>query len=211
MTAVPAACGGWLSSSAWPPVLGGPLPPTDRMGEMLRKILRGAPITVDKLSGEDLLAVSWSLEALASIDVPKPPITEVHQRLARTQFLAGYEVLLEKDFVGRDSELARLSAFVQSKMPGKRLLLLSGLGGAGKSTLLAKFARETATAGTATVVVLDFDRPGIDGRDTLWLEMEMARQVGAQYPKYGPDPAAGPRGGAKNLGGSATFSGSIYF
>jgi hypothetical protein len=154
------------------------------MGEMLRNILRGAPIALDKLSGEDLLAVSWSLEALASIDVPKPPITEVHQRLARTQFLAGYEVLLEKNFIDRDIELATLSAFVESPDPRRRLLLLSGLGGSGKSTLLAKFAHETAAAGSATVVVLDFDRPGIDGRDTRWLEMEMTRQVGAQYPEY---------------------------
>jgi hypothetical protein len=179
------ACLQWLAAQQRiETVLDRPLPPTDRKGEMLRNILRGAPITLDKLSGEDLLAVSWSLEALAPIDVTKPQISEVHQRLARAQFLAGYEVLLEKDFVDRDAELARLSAFVHSPEPGRRLLLLSGLGGSGKSTLLAKFARETAMTGVATVVVLDFDRPGIDGRDTLWLEMEMARQVGAQYPEY---------------------------
>jgi len=165
-------------------VLSRPLPPTDRMGEMLRKILRDAPIALEKLSGEDLLALSWSLEALASIDVPKPSITEVHQRLARTQFLAGYEVLLEKDFVDRDVELAKLLAFVESPDSRRRLLLLSGLGGSGKSTLLAKFAHQTAATGNATVVVLDFDRPGIDGRDTRWLEMEMTRQVGAQYPEH---------------------------
>jgi hypothetical protein len=179
------ACLQWLAARRrLTAVLDRPLPPTDRKGEMLRNILRNAPPPLDTLEREDLLAVSWSLEALASVDVPKPAITEVQQRLARTQFLASYEMLLVKDFVGRDSELARLSAFVQGPEPGRRWLLLSGLGGAGKSTLLAKFARDTANLGTATVVVLDFDRPGIDGRDTLWLEMEMARQVGAQYPQY---------------------------
>ena len=33
----------------------------------------------------------------------------------------------------------------------------------------------------ATVVILDFDRPGIDARDLYWLEAEMTRQVGQQY------------------------------
>ncbi|MBS0177007.1 MAG: AAA family ATPase [Nitrospira sp.] len=164
-------------------VLDGPLPPTTPQGEMLRKILRGDSIALDGLTHEELLAVSWSLEAVAGLDIAKPSAAEVRQRLARAQFLAGYEGL-GKNFVGREEELATLNAFIQTKEPGGHLLLLSGLGGAGKSTLLAKFAHETAQAGRATVVVLDFDRPGIDGRDTVWLEMEMARQVGAQYPQH---------------------------
>jgi hypothetical protein len=162
--------------------LDGPLPAADRMGSMLRRILRGEPVLLPGLEREDLLAISWSLEALAGIDLPKPDITQVHQLLARTQFLAEYEVLLEKGFFGREPELARLSAFLESPEQRRRLLLLSGLGGAGKSTLLARFARDSVVAAKATVVVLDFDRPGIDARDTLWLEMDMARQVGAQFP-----------------------------
>src|SRR5262249_52805428 len=61
--------------------------------------------------------------------------------------------------------------------------VLTGLGGAGKSTLLAQFAKETYAAQAATVVILDFDRPGIDPRDRYWLEGEIARQVGYQYPQ----------------------------
>ena len=165
-------------------VCDGPLPPTDRLGEMLRHILKQQPIVLEQLSDEDLLAVSWSLEALTSIDVPKPAAREVHQRLARTRFLPGYGVLLAKEFIDRDNEQAKLAAFVRDPAPGLRLLLLSGPGGSGKSTLLAKFARDIAAAGAATVVVLDFDRPGFDGADTLWLEMEITRQVGAQHPEH---------------------------
>src|SRR5262249_15583604 len=51
----------------------------------------------------------------------------------------------------------------------------------GKSTLLAKYARDTIRRHSATVVVLDFDRPGIDPNDPTWLEAEMTRQVGHQY------------------------------
>ncbi len=168
--------------------LAGALPATDDAGEMLRSILRGRFPVIDNLDRESLLALSWALEALGAVDVPKPDISQVQQILARTQFLAEYEVLLEKGFFGRESELSELSAFLQGGITdlerlrtSQQSLMLTGLGGAGKSTLLAKFARDTAASGKATVVVLDFDRPGIDGRDTFWLEMEMARQVAAQF------------------------------
>ena len=73
---------------------------------------------------------------------------------------------------------------VHSLEPGRRLLLLSGLGGSGQIYVTGEVRARKCKTGVATVVVLDFDRPGIDGRDTLWLEMEMARQMGAQYPEY---------------------------
>jgi hypothetical protein len=160
--------------------LAGTLPATDNAGETLRSILHGKFAVIDKLDREGLFSLAWALEALAAVDVPKPDISEVRKLVARTQFLAEYDVLLEKGFFGRESELSRLSTFLEAGA-SQQLLLLTGLGGAGKSTLLAKFARDTAASGKATVVILDFDRPGVDGSDTFWLEMEMARQVGAQF------------------------------
>jgi hypothetical protein len=165
-------------------VLSGPLPPDDRPGEVLRAVLSGSLSNVDTLDREGLLAVAWALEALASINIPKPDLNQVRQRLASDRFLADQDVLLEKGFFGRTAELAQLTAFLNTPGSPWRLAVLSGLGGAGKSTLLAKFAGDTFRAQSATVVVLDFDRPGVDGADTQWLEMEMTRQVGAQYPPW---------------------------
>ena len=60
--------------------------------------------------------------------------------------------------------------------------IVTGEGGSGKSTLLARFTEEVLTQRTATLVLFDFDRPGLNPGDTVALEMEMARQIGYQYP-----------------------------
>jgi hypothetical protein len=163
-----------------------PLPETDRFGEKLRELLRtGASVNVEGLSRDDLLATAAAIEATSGIDVPKPDDSAIRQSLAQLEFLSDYTVLLEDGFVGRTNELEDLRAYLADPSPGTTGLwtglVLTGLGGAGKSTLLAKFARDCVTDKTATVVVLDFDRPGVEPNDTRWLEAEMTRQVSCQY------------------------------
>lgn len=168
-------------------ILNAPLVPTDRFGLMLRALLRhGANLKLEELHREDLLALSAAMEATSDIGLPQPDAAEVRKRIGRDEFLSDYDVLLERGFVGREDELKKLRNFVQVEPVssyGWSSLVLTGLGGSGKSTLLAKFAREVFKESLATVVILDFDRPGIHATDTFWLEQEICRQVGHQYPE----------------------------
>jgi hypothetical protein len=161
--------------------------PTDQFGEMLRKLLlEGADIDLDSLAQEELQELVRAIEATSDLGLPHPDLVALRQKIERSGFLADYDVLLANGFFGRSHELAELRTFVASgKRNAQRTwagLILTGLGGAGKSTLLAKFAQEMFREQAATVVVLDFDRPGIDPKDLYWLEIEMSRQVGKQYP-----------------------------
>ncbi|UOQ75285.1 ATP-binding protein [Hymenobacter cellulosilyticus] len=159
-------------------------PRTDRFGKMLRRLLQhGANLNLEKNSREDMLALASAMEATASIGISQPDVTGINHLRRNNKFLAEYRVLLKNGFYGRAPELKRLRAFLSSERNGRsiippRSLVLTGIGGAGKSTLLAKFALQVLTDRKATIVVLDFDRPGVDYRDLYWLEKEIVRQIG---------------------------------
>jgi hypothetical protein len=169
-------------------VLDGPLPPTDSFGDVLRMLLReGANLNLEQLDREQLQNLIAAMEATNESGLSQPSLFDVRQRLVRKEFLSEYDVLLARGFVGRKQELAKLYEFLSSGNDPSHAatwtsLVLTGLGGSGKSTLLAKFARDVAKDKLATVVILDFDRPGIDARDFYWMEQEISRQVGHQYP-----------------------------
>ncbi len=166
-----------------------PLPPTDRFGEMMRELLlHGASVDLAGRTRDDLLALSNALETTADVELQRPDVLELRRLIKGSKFLAEYDVLLTNEFFGRKKEFGDLQRFltkgyVSKPSPGRSWngLILTGLGGAGKSTLLAKFARHMFAKRIATVVILDFDRPGVDARDLYWLEAEMSRQVGYQY------------------------------
>jgi hypothetical protein len=168
-------------------VLDGPLPPTDGFGDVLRLLLRtGKDLKFEDLDREQLLNLIAAMEATDDSGLPQPPMIDVRRRLGRREFLSEYDVLLARGFVGRKKELDALNQFLatpqDTSYPASwTSLVLTGLGGSGKSTLLAKFARDVAKQNLATVVILDFDRPGIDARDFYWMEQEISRQVGHQY------------------------------
>jgi hypothetical protein len=114
-------------------------------------------------------------------------------------------------FVGRNDEMAQLRAFVDelrsrsavelvvrgaarakraltgSESPG--LMLVEGRGGLGKSTLLAKFVLDHALEQSRPFpfAYLDFDRAGIDPARPSQLLIEIARQVGLQFPAAQPE------------------------
>lgn len=167
-------------------VLDGPLPPTDRFGQMLRALLRqGAVFTLADLPRADLIDLKAAIEATDRVSIPHPDLDEITRRISRTEFLSEYDVLLSRGFSGRHEELKVLRDFLseQNAVATGRWtsIVLTGPGGSGKSTLLAKFARDVVKERLATVVILDFDRPGIDPKDRYWLEQEISRQVGDQY------------------------------
>ena len=169
-------------------ILNQSLPATDTFGDMLRAVLReGEGLSLLDRSADELQAISAAADALNDTGLPQPDSAQIRKLLLKDTLLADYEVLLNDQFVGRQDELNQLNLFVQqgsnpAGYGGWSSLVLTGVGGVGKSTLLAKFAEEAVAHHTATLVLLDFDRPGIDPNDRYWLEMEMTRQVGLQFP-----------------------------
>lgn len=132
--------------------------------------------------------------------------------LARIEARIDLESKLITSFVGRETELADLVASLEHQWQSRgggalELAYVAGLGGVGKSTLLAK-VREQARAGGATCVLLDFDRPGINGGDPLGLSRDVARQIAELLGPKGADlypaiaAASAPTGtGSERAGG----------
>ncbi|NID11265.1 ATP-binding protein [Fibrivirga algicola] len=164
-----------------------PLPATDRFGDLLRELLQhGATLPLVNRSHDDRLALMEAMETTKPLDLPQPDWTQVRRQIGLDNFLTDQRALLVNGFVGRKQELGTLQAFLTEEGPPTSLpwrgLVVTGLGGSGKSTLLAKFSEDVVQQKLATLVVFDFDRPGLNPDDRLWLEAEMARQVGYQYP-----------------------------
>lgn len=90
--------------------------------------------------------------------------------------------LVATGIFGRDEEIAKLETFIADRMTARgmtaplALAYVGGIGGVGKSTLLAEVRRRQRAAGSICLL-LDFDRPGIEGGDPLGLSREIARQV----------------------------------
>jgi hypothetical protein len=113
-------------------------------------------------------------------------------------------------FVGREDELKILRAFVdelssksiaetlqrsvsrvQTFFGGEKagILLIQARGGLGKSTLLAKFVLDHAMGQKRSFpfAYLDFDRASLDPGRPPQLLIEIARQVGLQFPQVQPE------------------------
>ena len=110
-------------------------------------------------------------------------------------------------FVGREDELKKLRAFVDELSSksyleaatrflsnvtqtitggeGPGIMAIAARGGLGKSTLLAKFVLDHALGQERPFpfAYLDFDRAGLDPGRPAQLLIEIARQVGLQFPK----------------------------
>lgn len=169
-----------------------PLPPTDELGKWLRRLLQAqeSVASLESLNRDELLSLAHAVEALNGIPGLNyvPELSDIVRHLDTGRLLADYDILLLNGFFGREKELSDLQIFLEKPKTQSGWwegILLTGMGGAGKSTLLAKFIRDQVTRKACTVAVLDFDRPAISPEDTTWLEMELSRQVGQQYPDAG--------------------------
>ncbi len=173
-----------------------PLPPTDPFGIMLRRTLSdGANVPLEQCNKDELRSLSAVIETLEGTGVPLPDAGDVRRRLGQATAFDEYETLLEQPFIGRKEQLKQIGDFLNDARDANRAgaawqgLVLSGSGGSGKSTLLAHFIRGLMqeNADKTTVVILDFDRPGMTPRDLPWLEAEASRQVGHQFPESEED------------------------
>jgi hypothetical protein len=175
-----------------PGLLAEPLPATDHAGDLLRDLLRRGPAVPLDRPADELVVLKGLVDEVAGAGVPLPDPEEVRRHLNAGAFAREY-LPAPADFVGRDAELRRLDAFLAARPVGRRRagpgwsgLVVTGLGGAGKSALLTRFLHNVHGRQAATLVVLDFDRPGIDPGDRAWLNAEAARQVGLQHPAAEP-------------------------
>jgi GTPase SAR1 family protein len=166
-----------------------PLPETDVFGTLLRGVLKEqAAFSTAKLKSTDIIELANVLETLQSVNISIPDINEVKSKIQSPGFLDEYTAISE-GFIGRQEELHSLHKFLESGKKGKDFpvtsegIVLTGVGGVGKSTLIAKFTSDVVAQNQATVVILDFDRPGINASDPPWLAQEISRQIGLQYPE----------------------------
>lgn len=159
------------------------LPATDRFGELLREVVRaGDRFSLKSLTENDLSELLLVIEVLEGLRIPLPSPEEIRQSVVRATPFEQHRVLTRYGFVGRAKELRHLRSFLRVTSPRLSVCTMEGMGGAGKSTLLLELATQLIREQIATVVVLDFDRPGINPTDFRWLEAEMSRQIGKQYP-----------------------------
>ncbi len=168
-------------------LLGQRLPETDKYGALLREVLKlQTKVSLKKRNPEELLQLRSIAEILQDAGLETPEPAEIDRLLNAGAFAREF-LSIEKPFVGRTAERKKLARFLSqppliSTWPRWKGMTVSGLGGAGKSALLTRFLHDVRREGAATIIVFDFDRPGIDAADTVWLRTEMARQVGLQYP-----------------------------
>ena len=167
-------------------------------------LIRGAWDWVQWDSKEKLAAALQSTQWLGGILKELPEEEEVRRRLGRAQFLAPFEDLAGRDFVGREKEIQQLNDFVgitELSSTGENIrrglrgvvlkqklgpLVLYGPGGVGKSSLMARFIlmQESASLafGKFPIVYLDFDNSTLQlgAPDTLCVEA--VRQLALQFP-----------------------------
>jgi cellulose synthase operon protein C len=153
--------------------------------------------TVDQLHGS-LLAIEW----LSPLSIDMPSADSVGGRVAMASLVQPLRTLVGDHFVGRQSELDRLTRYVGVPPAGsirrgawrlasvfrlseKPPLVIHGPGGMGKSTLVARFVLEQADLGPDRrfpFAYLSFDRADLAPQQPLTLLAEAIRQLGAIYP-----------------------------
>lgn len=171
-----------LNSNSLQTILEDELPETSQNGVFLRKILSHDNLTLYN-EAPDLNYIE-ALEWVQELEMDMPDLMGVRARFKQLNLLPDQKILLSGGFTGRKRELAIMRAFttIKQRTSGLSPLLISGIGGVGKSTLIAKFCHELALSEDRLLVLLDFDKPGIDPADHFWLNNEICRQVGDQEP-----------------------------
>ena len=168
------------------------------------------------------LTARQRLRLVSGLGDSVPSIADLERRVALAELLEPLRLLIGAEgawdgtgrrdrFVGRQSEITKLRAFVDelssqsiaealrrwygsaaaalggSEKPNLRVVQADG--GLGKSALLAKFVLDHALDQKRPFpfAYLDFDRAALDAEQPAQLLIEIARQVGLQFPKAQPE------------------------
>ena len=95
------------------------------------------------------------------------------------------DAILSGGFFGRGDELSHLADYLAQPQSGipLRAVYISGLAGIGKSHLLERCIQMARLDQQPVIVRLDFDRSGLDVRDSQSFFDEISRQVGDSLPQ----------------------------
>ncbi|MEE1757432.1 ATP-binding protein [Streptomyces sp. SP18CS02] len=157
--------------------------------------------SADELA-DSLQAVLWLTHVPGMTGLPD--LEELQHTLERARLLEPLERLVQESFTGRTRELGELRSLLglpagtaaglraeHTVDPGGRRspgapLIIYGPGGMGKSTLLAKFILDSAQHSTPgfPFAYIDFERPTLSVHEPITLIVEVARQLGVQYPSH---------------------------
>jgi AAA ATPase domain len=156
-----------------------PVRPQTAVQQMWERVLGTSPIPIEDLSREELAALTTVIEWAEDILDWLPDAPSIRKALRRADLLAPMRRLTESGFVGRENELAQLSAYVFDGKPQVPLYVF-GSGGVGKSTLLAHFILKFAVPRNAVIVYLDLDRPTVRPDVPLTLLLDAVNQMHGQ-------------------------------
>ena len=120
----------------------------------------------------------WGLERFG--DLPERGLVE-RARTWRSSVRV-FEHLVDRNFVGRQAELATLQRHADLDGPPRGPLVVSGVGGAGKTALIGRFlieAFESADRGSLPFAYLPFDAETLDVREPYTVLLAAARQLGS--------------------------------
>ncbi|MES0133607.1 serine protease [Mesorhizobium sp. M0016] len=163
--------------------------PSDPVNVALGALIAGDPVTLaDRQDPARLRSVLQAAGWLSRTNLQLPPLAGLHIDLERAKLLAPFRHLTRGFFAGRDTELARLIAYVEGPdtTGGPGPLFVHGPGGMGKSALIAHFILDYSNRDPKRLdierpfVYLDFDRPELDARDHLGILLAIARQIAPQ-------------------------------
>jgi len=167
---------------------------------MMDAFVRGGALPVDMDDENDLLAAleawRWASEAVARAQLTtavtiEPGRDVIESRLALLDVTRAVRRLAESGCVGRERELARLSAYRMPSTARRSLvdepaMVVHGIGGIGKSTLVARFVmdlHDAAERGERLAwAYLDLDRPTLESGDPAVVLADVVRQITAQFP-----------------------------
>ena len=174
------------------------LSPDAQFGPTLWAVASGRLRVEDLESIDD---VGRALSVASWLNVDEALQHKLRRRYELLELLKPFQALVGEHFRGRTNELRKLAGYVGvttrstiaeigRQMRGRVPLSVHGPGGVGKSTLIARFILDHASAveeGALAFAYLDADRPTVVPEDPRLLVLEIARQLGIQFPEAGID------------------------
>lgn len=152
----------------------------DLLGHYLILLARGERVEVEDVAADHVGYLYTAQQFLEQL--PETPLrsVELNRALALREFKASLQVVLPRQFFGREQALAQLLELNRTSS-ATRPLYVTGLAGVGKSALLAAAANHFMEQSIA-VIWFDFDRAALAQVDPDLMTIELSRQLGQFMP-----------------------------
>lgn len=177
-----AAGSDWVAASAAPsdaPVQAALAGRGDYAPEALDAMIAGGA------AAERLGAIAVALDRAGPSAPGFGRLIQIRSALNAARAEARTDALLVGGFFGREAELARLADWIAhpQEAPPLRTVHVSGLPGIGKSYLLERVIQMARLDHRPILVILDFDRSGLNVLDLHGFFEEISRQIGDALPE----------------------------